>query len=244
MQVIQKFMNNPLRNYNYIIYSDITKDAIFIEPLDLSQTHPLCKDKNLKPKYLINTHFHHDHIKDNGAFLNLPDTERVELKDQEVFYLSKEESLKTIDTPGHVEEHKCFILKDERGEFGIISGDAVFNAGVGNCKNGGDVETHFKTINFLSTELSGHLNLYPSHDFLLKNLEFAKTIEPDNQKILSLIEKRKSQDLDHEFINTTIAQEREINPFFRLEHLQKRQEYKSYSIREIFFDIRKKRDHF
>lgn len=237
-------MNNPLRNYNYIIYSDTTKEAIFIDPLDLSQTLPLSQSTGLVPKYLINTHFHHDHIKDNEAFLKLPQAQKVLLKNKEVFQLTESETLKALDTPGHVSEHKCFLLKDSRGEFGIIAGDALFNAGVGNCKNGGDVETHFETINWLSQNLSDHLKLYPGHDYLLKNLEFAINLEPDNQRVLDLMEKRKSQDLDREFINTTIADEREINPFFRLNELQKRPEYKDHTIREIFIDIRKRRDSF
>ena len=62
MKVIQKYLNNPLRNFNYIIYSEETKAAIFIDPLDISKTLPLAENLNLIPKYLLNTHHHPDHI--------------------------------------------------------------------------------------------------------------------------------------------------------------------------------------
>ena len=245
MQVIQVYMNNSLRNYNYIIYSEKTKEAIFIDPYNLDQTLPIALSYNLKPKYLFNTHHHHDHIQDNQKFLD-GDESRVliELKDQEVFCLSENEKIKAIATPGHVAEHICYLLIENDKQTSFISGDAVFNAGIGNTKNGGNLDKHFESTIMINKLLEDEVKLYPSHDYLLTNLRFAKTIEKDNQTVLDLIAKRETQDLNKEFINTTIKIEREINPFFRLQKLRELQKYKDYTDKEVFLELRALRDRF
>ena len=144
MQVIQKFLKNSLRNFNYIIISDHSSESIFIDPYDLTETLPLI-GKN-QPKYLINTHHHHDHVRDNEKFLNMEGTEKVVLLDGEFFELSPTEKIKAVHTPGHVSDHICYFLYEEDSLAGIITGDTIFNGGVGNCKNGGDPDELYETI--------------------------------------------------------------------------------------------------
>ena len=244
MKVIQIYMKNNLRNYNYIVYSETTKEAIFIDPLDLNITIPEAEKYGVTPKYLLNTHHHHDHIRDNQKFLNLEGTQHLKLQNNEVFKLSETESIKAIDTPGHVKDHQCFILIENQKQIGIISGDAIFNAGIGNTKNGGNLDDHFESTCMLNKILTGEESLYPSHDYLLTNLRFARIIEPSNATVLSFINKREVQNTEEEFMNTKINDERLINPFFRLKELKSMNEFKELSEKEIFLKIRKKRDEF
>lgn len=216
MQVIQIYMQNMLRNFNYIVYSEISKEAIFFDPLNLDMTLEVSESLGLKPKYLINTHQHHDHIQDNEKFLKLPGTKHIKLKDKEVISMSKGDYIQAMDTPGHVMDHQCFLVYSDSKAVGLISGDALFNAGVGNCKNGGDVKTHFDTIHNKIADLDDEIKVYPSHDYLLTNLEFAKTINPSDSLLDEWISRRSKQDLDKEFIITTMADEKRINPFLKV----------------------------
>lgn len=241
MQVIQHFLNNPLRNFNYILGSDVNKEAIFIDPFDISRTLPLAQKEGLTAKYLFNTHAHHDHVKDNEKFLDLAGTERIIMKDQEVFELSHREKVVCHLTPGHMNIHYCFYLYEDENLVSVISGDTLFNAGVGNCKNGGDPELLYKSIKSHFLPLADHIKLWPGHDYFLNNLEFAKTVDPNNKSIDKYLKLRSSMGLNEEFLNTTIGEEKKINPFFR-SFEKDFQELHNKNEKELFLWLRAKRD--
>ena len=52
--------------------------------------------------------------------------------------------LSVLETPGHTFAHLSLLLYHNNKEFGIFSGDTFFNAGVGNCYNGGDALTLYQ----------------------------------------------------------------------------------------------------
>ncbi|MBD65781.1 MAG: hypothetical protein CME62_11275 [Halobacteriovoraceae bacterium] len=241
MQVIQHFLKNNLRNFNYIVLSDVNGEAIFFDPSDIEQTLPLCASNGGEPKYLINTHYHADHMKDNDKLLEQTQAKEVLLEHEDEFSLSDSEDLKCLFTPGHVMDHKCYLLREKGEEVGIICGDTIFNAGMGNCKNGGDVETLYQTFKNIIHPLSDHLKIYPSHDYFLNNLKFAESVEPDNQYIQEYIQKRESMDCDHEFMITTVGEERLYNPFFRAfqKDFQKKM---NKNEKELFIYLRSLRD--
>jgi len=236
MQIIQHFLNNSLRNFNYIVYSDVTGEAVFFDPLDLEKTLPLAQEVGAVPKYLLTTHNHYDHIKDVDSFLKLTDTEYLKLSDGEEFKLSETERIKCIDTPGHVKEHQCFLLIENDQTVGIICGDTIFNAGVGNCKNGGDPQVLASTIEMLSQTLGDDVVIYPSHDYFASNLNFAKTVDPSNSLLEEYLKK-----YNQGYFNTTIGEEKKINPFFRAFSKNFAKNYDKTS-RDLFIEIRSKRD--
>ncbi len=240
MQVIQKFLKNSLRNFNYIIISDHSSESIFIDPFDLTETLPLIGDK--KPKYLINTHHHHDHVRDNERFLSLDNTQKLVLADGEYFELSPNEKIKAVHTPGHVNDHICYFLYQDDCLTGIISGDTIFNGGVGNCKNGGNPDDLYETIKNIFNPIEENPRIYPSHDYFLTNLKFAQTLDPDNEDIRNYIKQRESMDLDEEFIPTSLNDEKKINPFFRALQGLFDDQFPEKSERDIFKAIRAKRD--
>lgn len=241
MKIIQVYINNSLRNFNYILYSEITNEAIFFDPTDLNFSLPKAEKLGITPKFLINTHQHLDHIADNEKFLNLEHTKMIELKDFEEFQLSATEKIVCRYTPGHVMDHYCYFLYENEKMIGVICGDTIFNAGVGNCKNGGNPKVLMETIRDIFVNLPEDVFIYPSHDYFLTNLQFAKMIEPDNAEIDKYIEIRSAQNLDEEFMLTTIGEEKKINPFFRtfnkdfLDKFQKSEE-------DLFIELRAKRD--
>ncbi len=235
MKVIQVYMHNNLRNFNYIVYSEVTKEAIFFDPYDLDQTLPVAKEQNLYPRYLINTHAHHDHIKDNEKFLSIPGVEKLNLKDGEEFLLSENEKILCRFTPGHIADHFCYFLYQDSKLSSVIVGDTVFNAGVGNCKNGGDVEQLYTTIRDIFLKLPDDIVIYPSHDYFETNLKFAKTVEPDNGEIDLYLQQYHDSMSRGVYPNTTIGDEKKMNPFFRVFRSPKES-------KKSFINLRQKRD--
>ena len=58
----------------------------------------------------------------------------------------------------------------------VFSGDTLFNAGVGNCRNGGNVHDLYQTVVNIYDELDDEVIVYPGHDYLLNNLKFSKSV--------------------------------------------------------------------
>ena len=62
----------------------------------------------------------------------------------------------------------------------MFSGDTLFNAGAGNCHNGGHPAELFETFEKQLNALGDNTLIYPGHDYLLNNLAFTLDREPDN----------------------------------------------------------------
>ena len=237
MQVIQKFIERSYQNFNYIVFSDQTKEAIHFDPYDIKQTLPIVEDKGLNLRYLLNTHNHWDHIKDNEKLMEQTHCQLVTLNDGETLALSEREYVKALSTPGHVAQHTVFLLFEDNKAFALIAGDTLFNAGVGNCKNGGNLAQLFETTMNVIYKLDDDIKIYPSHDYTQTNLEFAKSVEPDNKVVLDFLERRKKG-----YFVTTIGEEKQVNPFLRVDTPELQQHFPGLGPKEIFFELRNKRD--
>jgi hydroxyacylglutathione hydrolase len=243
MKVLKIYMtNSPLRNFNYIIYSEVNQEAIFIDPLDIDFTLKYAKEFNFRPRYLMNTHYHPDHMHDNSKFLNLPGVEEIKLSDLEEFNLSEGEKIKAHYTPGHLDPHYCFELMNDQESFGVITGDVLFNAGIGNARQG-DVNVLYETISKRIMNLSDNLIVYPSHDYIITNLKFSQTVEKENDERDRLLLDLEDKFKDSEYISVdhTLADEKKINPFLRLKEIQNKH-FPNLSEKEVFIKIRSLRD--
>ena len=92
----------------------------------------------------------------------------------------------------------------------------MFNAGVGNCHNGGHPEELYDTFDQQLHGLDDNTLIYPGHEYLIGNLKFTLAREPDNATARQLLADVENQDPDDALV-TTLGQEREINTFFRLD---------------------------
>jgi len=238
MKIHSFYTGSPLRNYNHFIVSDNEKCAFVFDPLDLERIVDILSKKNIENYYLLNTHTHHDHIARNDDFLELNNSTKIELIDNEVYKISETEKIQALFTPGHHPNHYCYLLTEDEKQIGLISGDNIFNAGVGNCKSkGADVDQLFESIMKLN-ELDQNIIIYPSHDYFKTNLEFALTIEPENKEIKKYLTKVESQGA----FFTSLDEERKINPFFRLSELSKKDQFKGMTSLEVFIKLRSLRD--
>jgi hydroxyacylglutathione hydrolase len=107
----------------------------------------------------------------------------------------------------------CLLSRTDRPA--LFSGDTLFNAGAGNCHNGGHPEELYKTFSQQLAKLADETLIYPGHDYIENNLRFTLSREPDNRRAQEMLEKLKGQDPSRAYVST-LAVEREINTFFRL----------------------------
>ncbi len=119
-----------------------------------------------------------------------------------------------MDTPGHTMSHVCLLSQTDTPA--LFCGDTLFNAGAGNCHGGGHPEELYATFVNQLNALPEDTLIYPGHDYITNNLAFTLDREPDNESAARLLDKlEQSHDPDHAMV-TSLAQEREINTFFRL----------------------------
>ena len=109
--------------------------------------------------------------------------------------------------------HICVLSQTETPA--LFCGDTLFNAGAGNCHNGGHPNELFETFVNQLANLPDNTMVYPGHDYIANNLAFTLDREPDNENAKILLDLVERQD-PNQAIVTTLSQEKKINTFFRL----------------------------
>jgi hydroxyacylglutathione hydrolase len=227
MLVEQIWTANAYRNFNYLIACPETGEALAIDPLDHQKCLAAAKAKGWTITQILNTHEHGDHTGGNrqmvaatGAKLlahanakdRIPDMDRG-LRAGDVVKVGKSVELECLDTPGHTMCHIC--LRAHGDHPALFCGDTLFNAGAGNCHNGGHPSELYNTFATQLDKLPENTRIYPGHDYIARNLAFTLDREPDNAKAKEMLPAMEQQDPDRALV-TTLALEREINTFFRL----------------------------
>ena len=229
MIVEQVWTGNAYRNFNYLIACPETGDALAVDPLDFNKCLAVAKNNDWTISQILNTHEHSDHTGGNKAVVkatgakviahtnaknHIPNMDRG-VGAGDVIRVGKTVDLECLDTPGHTMSHICLLSKTDQP--GLFSGDTLFNAGAGNCHNGGHPEELYDTFDQQLQSLDDNTLIYPGHDYLVNNLQFTLDREPDNETARQMLEDYSAQDPDDALV-TTLAQEREINTFFRLDN--------------------------
>jgi len=215
IQVKTFYAYNELRNFSYLLIDDETGYSWVIDPFDSQPIIDYIKKEGLHPKGILNTHTHWDHIRGNAPLI-------------EAFQIPLDfpcMQLDTIETPGHTLDHKAFLLNSKF----LFSGDSLFNAGVGNCKGGGDVGKLYDSTEKLKL-LSDDVIILPGHDYIMKNLEFALMVDPQNVAVKEELLRIKDESVEKRR-PATLGQEKLVNPFLK-------------SDRSTFYKLRSMRDNF
>lgn len=262
MKVFRRYMHNPLRNFNYLIACEETKQAIAVDPLDGDAMVKLATSEGYRIKMIINTHEHHDHIEGNPAVVaatgaqviahqnaiqKIPGVDRGVVAGDVIRLGSV--TLDVLHTPGHTPVHLCLLVKAEnnQGQPVLFSGDTLFNACAGNCRNGGDVDDMYDSFVSQLMPLPDNTILYPGHDYMKNNLAFALDREPDNLSAKKWQDTVADTDPDDMPV-MTLGQERSYNPFLRLhesriiEGLKSDFPHLGLSDRDVFKALRSLRD--
>jgi hydroxyacylglutathione hydrolase len=228
MHVAQIWTGNAYRNFNYLIACPETGEAIAIDPLDHAKCLERARDEGWRITQVLNTHEHGDHTGGNRRMIEATGAKLLAHKnakttipgmDQglsagDVVRVGRSVELLVLDTPGHTMSHVCLLSKTDVPA--LFCGDTLFNAGAGNCHNGGHPAELYETFARQLEKLPDATLIYPGHDYIQNNLGFTLNREPDNASAATLRDVlAQSYDPAAPMV-TNLALEREINTFFRL----------------------------
>lgn len=228
MIVEQVWTGNAYRNFNYVVACPETGDALAVDPLDFEKCLAVAQDRSWQITQVINTHEHGDHIGGNKGIVAATGAKIIAHRDAggripnmdrgvgagDIIKVGATVDLECLDTPGHTMSHVCLLSQTDQPA--LFSGDTLFNAGAGNCHNGGHPEELYETFDKQLSKLHDDTLVYPGHDYLINNLHFTLDREPDNNVAQQMIRDYQDQDPADALV-TTLAQEHEMNTFFRLD---------------------------
>jgi len=228
MLVERIWTGNAYRNFNYLIACPETGEALAIDPVDHEKCLSRAKVRGWQITQLLNTHEHRDHTGGNDAIVAATGAKVIAhhkaggkiagmdrgVKAGDLIRVGKTVELECLDTPGHTLCHIC--LRSHTEQPALFSGDTLFNAGAGNCHNGGSIESLYQTFADQLAKLPANTRIYPGHDYIENNLKFTLSREPDNDAAKALLETVTGHD-PADSVVTTLSDELRINTFFRLQ---------------------------
>jgi hydroxyacylglutathione hydrolase len=227
MIVERLWPGNAYRNFHYLIACAETGEALAVDPLDHALCARVARERGFTITQILNTHEHLDHTGGNeglraatgakvlahaGAASKIGGVDRG-LARGDVIRVGRSIELECLDTPGHTMAHVCLFAHAPTPA--LFCGDTLFNAGAGNCHNGGSPEQLYETFVGQLARLPAATRIYPGHEYLGRNLAFTLDREPGNGDAATMAADTASLDAAAAPV-TTLADEMRINTFFRL----------------------------
>ena len=209
-------------NYIWLVHDDESGQTAVVDPGDAAPVLAEAKRRGWTIDQVWNTHWHPDHTGGNlaiksakGARVSGPAAERIPGRDSELVEGSElrlgKHVGRVIEVPGHTLGHLALIFDDDGIAF---VGDTLFAMGCGRLFEG-TPEQMFRSLRRLA-ELPDDTRLYCAHEYTLSNARFAAHAEPGNGAVTDrLAEVQALREQGQITLPTTIAQERETNPFVR-----------------------------
>jgi hydroxyacylglutathione hydrolase len=219
---------NRYRNFHYLIACPESGEALAVDPLEWRRCLDVARAKGWQITQILNTHEHLDHTGGNPGLVGATGARVLAhanaasaiggvdrgLSKGDVIRVGRTVELECLDTPGHTLSHVCLFA--HTGEPALFCGDTLFNAGAGNCHNGGDPERLYDTFAAQLARLPESTRVFPGHEYMARNLEFTLDREPDNVEAAKRVAAAREREAAAMPV-TTLGEEKLINTFLRLQ---------------------------
>ncbi len=211
-------------NYAYLVIDPATREAGIVDCAEIAPILEAVDRENAKLTAILPTHHHFDHIGGNEDLLKARPGLTVYGFDDRVPGLTHQVGhgdhvrvgkieAEVLSIPAHTTGHIAYYFASE----GVVfTGDTLFAGGCGRLFEG-DAAMMITSLRKLR-ELPDDTKVYFGHEYTVNNLDFALTLEPGNQPLRDKRGWAADTTASGGYTTpTTIASEKETNPFFRWE---------------------------
>lgn len=211
-------------NYVWLVHDPASAETVVIDPSLAGPVLDAAAARGWRITQVWNTHWHPDHTGGNDGIKRATgctvigpaaEADRIATLDRtvregDVARLGAHEA-KVLEVPAHTAGHIAYHFEDEGA---LFIGDTLFAMGCGRLFEGTPAQM-FANMRRLAA-LPGETRVYCAHEYTLANARYARAAEPDNRAIAArLAEVEAARARGAPTVPTTIALERETNPFMR-----------------------------
>lgn len=231
-------------NYIWLIKSKDHDYVYIVDPGDGPAALEKLQSENLNLAAIIITHRHPDHtgginllvdyVKKQGRTIPVygPDSEPIpqvthKLYEGDTISLFDQYLFTVYEMPGHTLDHIVYFCDSTPDQPSLFCGDTLFAGGCGRLFDG-SAEQHYRSLSRIAQWPDDTL-FYCAHEYTADNLQFCKTVEPDNSQIESRISNTqviRSKSLPT--LPSTIGIEKQSNPFLRTDLASIQESVKNY----------------
>ncbi len=209
-------------NYIWLVHDAESGETAVVDPGDAGPVLAEAERRGWTIQQVWNTHWHRDHTGGNiavkeasGARVHGPANEDIAGRD--IALVEGDEVRlgnhvgRVIEVPGHTLGHIALLFDAEGVAF---VGDTLFAMGCGRLFEG-TAEQMYGSLQRLAG-LAPDTRLYCAHEYTLSNARFAAHAEPANAAIADRLHRVEALRAAGSItVPTTVAEERETNPFVR-----------------------------
>lgn len=239
-------------NYIFLLHDPATATAIVVDPAIAAPVIAKLEELGARLTAIFNTHHHWDHVDGNEDLRQVyPEVviyggagDCGRIPGQQVFLEGGDclsfgdQTFEVLFIPGHTLAHIAYATPGH-----IFCGDTLFAGGCGRLREGTPAQM-MASLDQLR-QLPDNTQVWCSHEYTQKNLEFALTVEPDNvalqERYQGVLQRRKNNEST---IPTTIALEKATNPFLRWQEPTIQAAVKGTSDLQTFTRLRGLKDQF
>ena len=246
-------------NYIFLLYDLNQKVAAVVDPAEAEPVLHCLKKLNVELIAIFNTHHHFDHVGGNRQLIeHFPNLcvyggaeDKGRIPGQQVF-LQEGDTVEFADrlgrvffVPGLIRAHIAYyfppITEEETGE--LFCGDTLFAGGCGRLFEG----TPAQMVNSLSKlrTLPENTRIWCAHEYTLKNLQFALTVDKDNtdlQNRYAQVKKARTQGIAT--VPSLLGVEKLTNPFLRWDSASLQAATGKQEPARVFGRLRRMKDRF
>jgi hydroxyacylglutathione hydrolase len=211
-------------NYGYLLICEKTNQAGIVDPSEGEPVWRRVQEEGVDFRAILNTHHHRDHTGGNEYLLQKArlevygaqvDEDRIPgitrpVKEGDEVKVGEEKGT-VLFIPGHTRGHIAFLFGNK-----LFSGDCLFTAGCGRVFEG--TAEQMKASLAKLRDLPGDTLVYCGHEYTEKNLQFALTVEPNNDKVKERLAAVQALRAKKQFtVPAKLEDELATNPFLRWE---------------------------
>ncbi|MGK7923373.1 MAG: hydroxyacylglutathione hydrolase [Trichodesmium sp.] len=246
-------------NYIFLLHDQNQNIAAVVDPAEVRPVLEKLKSLGADLVAIFNTHHHYDHVGANQELLQkFPELtvyggveDRGRIPGQQVF-LQEGDRVEFAElvgevlfVPGHTSGHIAYyfppVVPGETGD--LFCGDTLFAGGCGRLFEG----TPTQMVDSLTKlrNLPDNTRIWCAHEYTLKNLQFAMTVDqqnPDLQARFAEVKAARSQ--NEPTIPSMIGVEKRTNPFLRWDQPNLQLAVQGQDSVQTFARLRGKKDQF